>query len=554
MGKFAVSMVLILFVAVQNLPAQIDYTLLKQLRNKGIGNTKGNDENAVPSLDLANPLPLFGASGDINAAEGALPAQAMIDNLVDEQSYVLGSNDVITIYLWGTTNQVIAGTVNAEGFIYIPSIAMIDVRRCTLAQGKEKILTALQKVYKKVEITMSLTRLHAFRAYISGDVKNPGAYPVTGLTRVSDLIALAGGFKDEKYSRMREIEVANESYPIRYADMSLFYHGNSHAKNYYLIQGDHIFLKPRTKTIEIHGKVNYPGIYDYMADDKLKDIFAIAGGFSDGVDSSHIVLARFVNDKDSIQLFPLTASDSLYKIQPDDRIIVFGMPEYRVHCQIVVDGEVQRPGVYPIQEHKTTLRTVVEMAGGFTEYADLSSSKIIRTESKAVNDREFERLKTIPPEVMASNERLYLKSSLVEEDGKVSFSFNDYKDKAGSFILAGGDHIIVAKRSMAIQVSGAVKLPGLIAYQSGESPNYYVKQAGGFTKNAKPRSIKIMKNGMAILLKPSDASVLEPGDKIWVPEQDKRQNIRDVLDILGILSATTTIIVSIFAITSYTRR
>jgi len=88
----------------------------------------------------------------------------------------------LCIYLWGTVNQAIPVVVNSEGFLLIPSIAMVDLKGLTLAKAREKIKAALLKVYKKVDITISLSKLHVFRTYITGEIKKPGAYMVTGQT------------------------------------------------------------------------------------------------------------------------------------------------------------------------------------------------------------------------------------------------------------------------------------------------------------------------------------------------------------------------------------
>jgi protein involved in polysaccharide export with SLBB domain len=512
---------------------------------------KTNGQNEIqdnPGGNAESTSPLFSHQMQINSLK-AIPSSGplIIDNPINDSLYMLGINDELSIYLWGNLNQVITVTVNAEGGLLIPSIAMIDVKGISLAQGKEKIKAALLKVYKKVDISISLSKLHVFRTYISGDVKKPGAYMITGQVRVSDLIEMAGGLFSEK-SRLRGIEVVNDAYPTRYADIALFMHGTTIEKDWHLVQGDRVVVNPRKEIIELNGKVNYPGIYDFVPGDCLGDLLKAAGGFSRGADSSKITLTRFVDNKYKLKEFSLSLSDSLFQMNADDRILVCGLPEYRVHNQVTLEGEVKWPGVYPIQKDKTTLQDLIEMCGGFTMDADLNYSKIIRKNNKNTNEKTITWLKSASTNDLFSIERSYLKSQILEEGGKVSLNLFQVKDKTRNIILQDEDQIIIAKKSMAVRVSGAVKFPGIVEYENGKDYKYYIDKVGGFSDVAKKHSVKILKNDIAILLKPDEIKSIEPGDMIWVPERDTRQVWRNTVDVLAIVSSSIMVIVSIFAI------
>jgi protein involved in polysaccharide export with SLBB domain len=472
----------------------------------------------------------------------------IVETPIDENSYILATNDELRIYLWGTINQTIPVIVNSEGFLLIPSIAMVDLRGLTLAKGKEKIKAALLKVYKKADITISLSKLHVFRTYITGDVKKPGAYLITGQARVSDLINIAGGFINEYNSRLRGIEVSNDIYPTRYADMALFLHGMTVEKNFYLVQGDRVNVRPRKEIIAINGRVSYPGVYDFVHGDRLGDILKAAGSFSRGADSNKVVLTRYLDNIDSLKDYPLSVADSLFEINADDRILVCGLPQFRVFNQVYLDGAVKWPGVYPIQKEKTTLKEVIQRAGGFTDDADLSYSKIIRASNRNINEKIVTWLKTFSTNDLFSIERSYLKSQILEDGGVVSLKLSQIEDSISGFILQDGDRIIIARRSLVVRVSGAVKFPGNVQYEDGKDYMYYINKAGGFSSTATRGRVKVLKNDVAILLKPGEAKPINPGDMIWVPENDNRQAMRNAVEILSIVASTATIIVSFFAI------
>ena len=480
----------------------------------------------------------------------------IVESPIDENTYILGTNDELCIYLWGTVNQAIPAVVNSEGFLLIPSIAMVDLRGLTLAKAREKIKTALLKVYKKVDITISLSKLHVFRVYVTGEVKKPGAYMVTGQTRVSELINVAGGFTNESNSResgarFRGIEITNDAYPMRYADIALFLHGTSVEKNPYLVQGDRVNVRPRKETIVINGRISYPGVYDFVDGDRLCDILRAAGGFSRGADSNKIVLSRYLDNKDSLKDYLLSMADSLLKINADDRILVCGMPQYRVYNQVYLEGEVKWPGIYPIQKEKTTLHEIIQKAGGFTEDADLHYSKIIRMNNRNTNEKITTWLKSFATTDLFSIERSYLKSQIIEDGGVVSLKLSQVEDSIAGFILQDGDRIIIARKALVVRVSGAVKFPGNVQYEEGKDYMYYIGKAGGFSSTATRSRVKVLKNDVASLLKPQEAQSINPGDMIWVPENDNRQAMRNTVDILAIIASTATIIVSLVAISRH---
>jgi protein involved in polysaccharide export with SLBB domain len=259
-------------------------------------------------------------------------------------------------------------------------------------------------------------------------------------------------------------------------------------------------------------------------------------------------LTRYLDNKDSLKDYSLSITDSLFEINADDRILVSGLPQYRVYNQVYLEGEVTWPGIYPIQKEKTTLHEIIQRAGGFTEDADLHYSKIIRINNRNTNEKITTWLKSFATTDLFSIERSYLKSQILEDGGVVSLKLSQTKDSIAGFILQDGDRIIIARRALVVRVSGAVKFPGNVQYEDGKDYMYYINKAGGFSSTATRGRVKVLKNDVAILLKPGEAKPINPGDMIWVPENDNRQAMRNTVDILAIIASTATIIVSLVAI------
>ncbi len=63
-------------------------------------------------------------------------------------------------------------------------------------------------------------------------------------------------------------------------------------------------------------------------------------------------------------------------LQRGDRITVIADETQRKEFSVTVIGEVKSPGKIPITKNSTTLKEVINKAGGFTENASLKQAKI----------------------------------------------------------------------------------------------------------------------------------------------------------------------------------
>jgi hypothetical protein len=59
----------------------------------------------------------------------------------------------------------------------------------------------------------------------------------------------------------------------------------------------------------------------------------------------------------------------------------------------------------------------------------------------------------------------------------------------------------------------------------------------------------IIKGGTNIWMRPHEAKAIEAGDKIWVPEREYHDWFRITRDVMAMMGAVATIIISTFTIT-----
>ncbi len=106
------------------------------------------------------------------------------------QKKVLVPGDGIRIFLYNIAETVSGDYfIESDSTIRLPFLSKIYVGSRDFEDIKKEIYTEYDKIYKNPELAV----LPLFKVNILGEVRTPGAYYVTGVEKLSDLIAKAGG-------------------------------------------------------------------------------------------------------------------------------------------------------------------------------------------------------------------------------------------------------------------------------------------------------------------------------------------------------------------------
>ncbi|UCE17740.1 MAG: SLBB domain-containing protein [Gemmatimonadota bacterium] len=466
-----------------------------------------------------------------------LMEEIALEGIIDPEQYVLGPGDEVIINIWG---DVSAGfeflipprsAVTPEGKILIPTIGDISVGDQTLAQASKAIAREVKKKFRNVTVTVNLGKLRKFRVFVLGEVSIPGTYVAKAIDRISALVERAGGFTPK--SSTRKIEIRRGEHEILSADLVLFNWTGNLEYNPYVLEGDVIFVPVKLDSVSISGAVNLPGDYEYKEGDTLKDLIKIAGGLSSGAYLTKAEIVRFLPDGlttehltiDLDTLLGQDNPDGHFALQKDDQVFIRSKPEWRIRRTVTLEGEVRYPGEYAIDKDNTNLSEIIEKAGGFTVDASLDEAKVIRQIYTEIVDPEYERLRRMSVADMTAEEREYFKTKSREQPGIVVVDFerlfND-RDVSQDIVLKPMDIITIPKVRNTVTVSGAVDNPGSIIYKAKGSVDYYIDQAGGYTKEARKSKVRLIKGDTGVWLRPDEVNEIKPGDTVWVPEKPDR--------------------------------
>lgn len=217
-----------------------------------------------------------------------------------------------------------------------------------------------------------------------------------------------------------------------------------------------LLLESRSKLTSIIGKVNKPGRYPVNHKTTVLDIVADAGGVAaggssfvtviNGTDKKIFDLSKLVNDASSQEIPYLNGGEIIYVST----------------SEVVVGGEVSRPGKYSISDNIRTIADFVVSAGGVNQNA---SENILYT---SVSDG-VEVTKSINmTSLMSSN-------SATGEP---------------AVVVKPGDKIYVPKAPM-VYIYGEVQRPGSYRIEKNMTVMQALAQGGGPSARGSQRGIKV---------------------------------------------------------------
>ena len=134
---------------------------------------------------------LIGVLGFI-LSYGAAIAQAP----APEDSYRIGPNDVLNIFVWKETDLTRDVTVMPDGKITYPLIGEITAQGQTASELKKAIADKLKNFVTAPEVTVIVKESRSQVVYTIGKLTRPGPYPLAPGMTVMQALSAAGGLAE----------------------------------------------------------------------------------------------------------------------------------------------------------------------------------------------------------------------------------------------------------------------------------------------------------------------------------------------------------------------
>lgn len=191
---------------------------------------------AVPGAALAQKP---GQKPPAPATPAAVPGPVV----ATEPGFTIGPEDVLGVLVWREPDLTADVTVRPDGMVTLPLVRDIKASGLTPDQLADRIQTAVREYVTDASVTVVVRQMNSRKAFITGEVARPGAYPLTSTMTVMQLIAVAGGLNEfadgGKISIMRVEGGRTRALPFDYKNVAS---GRKAAQNIVLKPGDTVVV------------------------------------------------------------------------------------------------------------------------------------------------------------------------------------------------------------------------------------------------------------------------------------------------------------------------
>ena len=440
-------------------------------------------------------------------------------NLTTPKNYILGPGDELNITLSGLNETDINAKLNRDGMIRVEYVGLISLTGLTIDQAKQRIFTRMARSYPalslgKTKLNFSLSNLRSIRVTVIGEVERPGAYQVSSLATVFNVLYLTGG--PTINGSLRNIQVVRNNKTIATIDLYPFLQKGLLNSDTRLEDQDVLVFTPTLKRVELAGMVKRPMVYELLPNENLAQALAYAGGFSDSAFTDRLKIVQLqgreklfkdIEQSSFVNYIPMQ-SDSIYAEQMQPLF----------ENKVTISGAVYRPGEYGYTP-QLSLQSLLKKADGLRADAFLTRAII-----KRVGANREKTILSVDLTTLNTND-----ITLSSEDSIHVFAKEDLVDQ------------------QYVTIDGNVRNPGKILFRKGMQIQDLIALAGGFMNDAAYHRVELsrieknrtdqMSNQMVDLMKLElDASLtnkdaktlLEPQDYIYVPRLLNYKFIGDV--------------------------
>jgi protein involved in polysaccharide export with SLBB domain len=499
--------------------------------------------------DMQLPELLFGKSDLKSATRSQLEFKDIpTDGPVNPDEYHVGPGDGVVLDVWSSAPVEHQLTVTPEGYLLLPSVGAVPVQNLTLKEAREKVVALEARRYPGATITLTLVSPRKVSVEITGQVMNEGMQEVYSVQRVSALLEQANNlpatqltkkFYDTDKQELRRaasqryIVVRHRDGTSQRVDLVKYALTGIGGYNPYLREGDNVFVPGRLDVdnrLGVFGGVVKNISVEYAPGDSITDLLQLGLGLSPLAVPETATLMRQsldgrVMDSVAVNLRAIAEKRSPnIALQPGDRLMVPQGHEERAGGVVTVEGEVLRPGKYPITRNTTRLSRVIGEAGGFTGEANIRQATMFRSktsEAEIPRALEEERLLTSRSSMPSDSLYFLMETELRLKGEVVSVDFHRLfveGDSTQDVTLRNYDRIVVPNLTRTVYVFGQVVKPGHIPYVEGRRASSYIDLAGGFAGEARSGDVKVIKGTTRTWLDPGETSI-EDGDYIFVPKE-----------------------------------
>ena len=476
------------------------------------------------------------------------------------ESYVLAAGDKLNIMIFGKSQADLSYEINSGGFIQPNLMPKVFLGGLTLKQAKELLRSRFSSyyVFNIDQFALVLNTSRTLAINIFGEVEKVGTYTTSALNTALNALSVSGG--PTEIGTVRNIQIIRGN-TKKVLDVYDFITNPIVQFEFFLQNNDIIYVPAAEKIVSLEGAVNRPMRYELKTGEGLKELIKFAGGLSVNAFTEIVQIQRIENNRVVLNDYPfadvmsgkikldltngdvvrlksinsalkayvringavdyvgdyalastatitsllqkaklkpeakkdhafllrkkldqtteviainleaiLSGRDGDIVLQQEDEVLIYEQARYVDQFKISIVGEVRNPFERAFAYDKgLTIKEALELAGGLKSEA-LSSGYIYRTDPMNAKKTTY-----IP---------VVISSSSTE-------------------VLKPGDRLVVLNKDKyilesSITITGDVKQPLNLRYDSSISIKDLVKLAGGLTISSDPQYAEVFRLGFKV--------------------------------------------------------
>ncbi|RRD79493.1 capsule biosynthesis protein [Alloprevotella sp. OH1205_COT-284] len=376
-------------------------------------------------------------------------------NIATPSDYRLGAGDAVYVDIWGASQKQYIATVSPEGVINIENFGPIQVSGMTVGQANNHVRSILGQRFGGSNIKLTVGQTKTITVNVMGEVEHPGTYTLSAFATVFHALYMAGGTNE--IGTMRSIKVYRNNKLISNIDLYDYILNGNLKGNVRLASNDVIVVGAYECLVNITGKVKRPMFYEMKTSESVATLLKYAGGFTGDAYEDQVKLVR--KNGGLISVYTLGDFErGKFQLMDADSISVDSVLN-RYKNMVDLRGAVMRPGLYQMDGNISTVRQLIETAGGLTEDAMTTHGLIHR--------RKEDR-------------------TLMTERFNIGALLNH---SAPDIALRNEDAVFIPSRKdlneeLTLSIEGEVRYPGKYQFSENTTIESFILQAGGLTDKA----------------------------------------------------------------------
>ena len=155
------------------------------------------------------------------------------------KEYFIGPEDVLLISVFREDDLKKEVRVASNGKISFPLLGQFVVSNLTISQLENKIVSGLKKYIKSPQVSISIKEYS--NVAVTGEVKKPGVYPLSGTLSIVEAVSIAWGFT-KIAAKNKVLIISRDGMKKRIIQMNKIKNELEKKKDLFLERGDVVYV------------------------------------------------------------------------------------------------------------------------------------------------------------------------------------------------------------------------------------------------------------------------------------------------------------------------